>query len=86
MVGVLRMGGDFWRCCLEGYAELQVTVYWCHGGMRGGTGVFMGEYQGRAAFWGAVQWGRCGVAWRYWAVPLNPSNNSGGMQGHPLAP
>ena len=39
MVGVLRMAWRSGRCCLEGYAELQVTVYWGHGSMRGSTGV-----------------------------------------------
>ena len=41
MVGVLGMAWRSGRCCHEGYAELQVTVYWCHGGMRGGTWVRM---------------------------------------------
>ena len=41
MVGVLGMAWRSGRCCHEGYAELQVTVYWRHGGMRGGTGVCM---------------------------------------------
>ena len=39
MVGVLRMEWRSGRCCYEGYAELQVTVFRRHGGMRGGTGV-----------------------------------------------
>ena len=37
--GGLRGGTG--RCSLEGYAELQVTVYWGHGGMRGSTWVRM---------------------------------------------
>ena len=41
MVGVLGMARRSGRCCLEGYAELQMTVYRRHGGMRGGTGVRM---------------------------------------------
>ena len=41
MVGVLRMAWRSGRCCLEGYAELQATVYWGHGGMRGSTRVRM---------------------------------------------
>ena len=43
MVGVL---GEAWRtgrCCLKGYAGLQVTVYWDHGGVRGSTGVCIGR-------------------------------------------
>ena len=46
MVGVL---GEAWRtgrCCLEGYAESQVTVvcddHWDHGGVCGSTGVCIG--------------------------------------------
>ena len=39
MVGVPRMAWRSGRCCHEGYAELQVSVYWRHGVMRGGTRV-----------------------------------------------
>ena len=41
MVGVLGVAWRSRRCCLEGYVELQVTVCWDHGGMRGSTGVSM---------------------------------------------
>ena len=41
MVGVLGMAWRSRRCCHEGYAELQMTVYWRHGGMCGVTGVRM---------------------------------------------
>ena len=41
MVGVLGIPWRSGRCCLEGYAGLQVTVYWGHGGMHGSTGVRM---------------------------------------------
>ena len=55
MVGVLRMTWRSGRCCLEGYAELQVTVYWGHGGMRGSNGVRMVGVTGAARrYWGAV--------------------------------
>ena len=46
MVGVLGMAWRSGRCYHEGYAELQVTVYWRHGDMRGGTGVRMVGVQG----------------------------------------
>ena len=41
MGGILGMAWRSGRCYPEGYAELRVTVYWAHGGMRGGTGVRM---------------------------------------------
>ena len=41
MVGVLGMAWRSGSYCFEGYAELQVTVYWGHGGMRGGSRVHM---------------------------------------------
>ena len=41
MVGVLGMAWRSGRCWLKGYAELQVTVYWGHGVMRGSTWVRM---------------------------------------------
>ena len=47
MVGVLGMAWQSGRWCLEGYAELQVTVYWGHGGMRGSTGVRMVGVSGK---------------------------------------
>ena len=47
MVGVLGVAWRSGRCCLEGYAELQVTVYWDQGGMRGSTGVCMGGVSGK---------------------------------------
>ena len=86
MVGVVRMAWRSGSCCPEGYRELQVTVYWGHKGMRGSTGVRMvrvpqkrggtGElYSGGAAEWHGGT-----------GCPPDPSNNSGGMKGHPVAP
>ena len=46
MAGVLDMVWRSGRSYQEGYAELKVTVYWRHGGMRGGTGVRMVGVQG----------------------------------------
>ena len=46
MAGVLEMAWRSGRSYQDGYAELKVTVYWRHGGMRGGTGVRMVGVQG----------------------------------------
>ena len=83
MVGVLRMAWRCGRCCHEGYAELQVTVYWRHGGMRGGTGVRM---VGVSRTRGGTGEPYCGGNAAVLGCPPDPSNNSGGLQGHPLAP
>ena len=47
MVGVPGMAWRSGRCCFEGHAELQMAVYWGHGGMRGSTGVRMVGVPGR---------------------------------------
>ena len=86
MVGVLRMTWRSRRSCLEGYAELQVTVYWAHGGMRGSTGSVWWEYRGSAAVLGSRTVGAPRSRMAVLGCPPDPSNNSGGMQGHPLAP
>ena len=39
MAGVLETAWQSGRSTHERYAEFKVTVYWCHGGMRGGTWV-----------------------------------------------
>ena len=39
MAGVPEKAWRSGRSTHEGYAEFKVTVYWRHGGMRGGTGV-----------------------------------------------
>ena len=63
-----------------------MTVYWGHGGMRGGTGVCMGEYQGHAAVLGSRTVGALRSRMAVLGCPPDPSKNSGVMQGHPLAP
>ena len=63
-----------------------MTVYWGHGGMRGGTGVCMGEYQGCAAVLGSRTVGGLRSPMAVRGCPPDPSNNSWGMQGHPLTP
>ena len=86
MVGVLGMAWRSGRCSHEGYADLHVTVYWRHGGMRGGTGVRM---VGVPRTRGGTGNRTAGVTRSRMAVlgcPPDPSNNSGGLQGHPLAP
>ena len=86
MVGVLGMAWRSGRCCLEEYAELQMTVYWRQGGMRGGTGVRMVGDRGRAAVLGSRTVGVTRSRMAVLGCPPDPSNNSGGLQGHPLAP
>ena len=81
-MGVLRMALRSGRCCLEGYAELQVTEYWGHGGMRGSTGVRTVGVTGIRSSAGGALRSRVAVL----GCPPDPSNNSGGMQGHPLVP
>ena len=46
MAGVLGMAWRFGRNTHRGYAEFKVTVYWRHGGIRGGTGVRMVTVRG----------------------------------------
>ena len=80
MVGVLGVAWRSGSCCHEGYAELQTTAYWRHGGMCGGTGVRMVGVPGSRTV--GVTRSRMAVLW----CPPDPSNNSGGLQWHPLAP
>ena len=63
-----------------------MTVYWDHGGMRGTTGVCMGGYQRSAGVLGSRSVGALRGRMAVLGCPPDPSNNSGGMQGHPLAP
>ena len=46
MAGVLETAWRSGRSTHEGYAEFKVTVYWRHGGMRGGAGVRMVRVRG----------------------------------------
>ena len=46
MAGVLEVAWRSGRSYHEGYEEFKATVYWRHGGMRGGTGVRMVGVQG----------------------------------------
>ena len=48
--------------------------YW--GPYGGGTG-------DTRRYWGTVLWGRYGVAWRYWGVPLTPLTTQGARGGIP---
>ena len=86
MVGVLGMAWRSGRCYHEGYAEWKVTVYWRHGGMRGGTGSVWWEYRGYAAVLGSRTVGTTRGRMAVLGFPPDPSNNSGGTQEHPLAP
>ena len=80
------MRGGTGRCSLEGYAELQVTVYWGHGLCVAVLGSVCWEYRGRAAVLGSRTVGVTRSRMAVLGCPLDPSNNSGGLQGHPLAP
>ena len=77
-VGVRGGTGESYSGVAAG--EFQMTVYWRRGGMRGGVGPY-GE--GARRYWRAVQWGRYGVAWRYWGVPLTPLTTQGERGGIP---
>ena len=46
MAGVLETAWRSGGSTQEGYAVFKVTVYWGHGGMRGGTGVCMVRVRG----------------------------------------
>ena len=85
MVGVL---GEAWRtgrCCLEGYADCRWRCTGITGVCVAILGSVLGEYQRSAAVLGsrtvAALRGRMAVL----GCPPDPSNNSGRMQGHPLA-
>ena len=82
MAGVLETAWQPGRSTHGGHAEFKVAVYWRLGGIRGvtgvrtvavrgGTGRTVGELRGCMAVVGC---------------PPDPSNNSGGAWGHPLAP
>ena len=83
MADVVETAWQPGRSAHGGHVEFQVTVYRRLGGIRGGTGVrtvgvrgSTGEpYSGGAA----EKHGGTGVS-------PDPSNNSGGARGHPLAP
>ena len=83
MAGVLETAWRSGRSTHEGYAEFKMTVYWRRGGMRGGTGSVWWEYAA------ALENRTVGALRGCMAVlgcPPDPSNNSGGAWGHPLAP
>ena len=63
--------------------KFQMTVYWLRGGIRGGTGVrTVGERGGTGEPYSGGARGCMAVL----GCPPDPSNNSGGARGHPLAP
>ena len=74
--------------------KFQMTVYWHRGGIRGGTGDRMVGVRGGTGVRTVGERGGTGEpysggAWGCMAVlgcPPDPSNNSGGARGHPLAP
>ena len=83
MAGVLEMAWRSGRSTHEGYAEFKMTVYWRRGGMRGGTGDRMVGVRGGTGepYCGGAT-GLHGVL----GCSSDPSNNSGGAWGYPLAP
>ena len=45
---------------------------------------YWGSYGGSTRrYWRTVLWGRYGVAWRYWGVPLTPLTTQGTRRGIP---
>ena len=71
MAGVLETAWQPGRSTHGGHAEFKATVYW--GPYGGGT----------RRYWGTVQWGSSGDAWRYWGVPLTPLTTQGECGGIP---
>ena len=70
MAGVLETAWQPGRSTHEGHAEFKVTgVLASWGYTRRNWGPYGG---GTRRYWGTVQWGSCGDAWRYWGVPLTP--------------
>ena len=86
MVGLLGMAWRSGRCCLEGYAALQVTVYWGPGVCVAVLGSVWWPYRGTAAVLGSRTVGTLRSRIAVLGCPPDPSNTSGGMQGHPLVP
>ena len=83
MVGVLGMVWRSGRCCHEGYAELQMTVYWRHGVCVAVLGSVWWEYRGRAAVLGSRTVGVTRSCMAALGCPPDPSNNSGVCRGIP---
>ena len=80
MAGVLGTAWQPGRSTHEWHAEFAMTVYWRLGRIRGHWGPYGG---GTRWYWGTVQWGGCGDAWRYWGVPLTPLTTQGVRGGIP---
>ena len=74
--------------------KFQMTVYWHRGGIRGGTGDRMVGVRGGTGVRTVGERGGTGEPYSGGArgcmavlgCPPDPSNNSGGARGHPLAP
>ena len=83
MAGVLETAWQPGRSTHGGHVEFKVTAYWRLGGIRGGTGVrTVGVRGGTGVRTVGEQRGCMAVL----GCPPDPSNNSGGAWGHPLAP
>ena len=85
-MGVLRMAWQSGRCSLEGYAELQARCTGVTGVCVAVLGFVWWEYRGSAAVLGSRTMGALRSRMAVLGCPPDPSNNSGGAQGHPLAP
>ena len=95
MAGVLETAWQPGRSTHGGRTEFKVAVYWCLGEIRVRYwGPFWWEY---AAVLGTVWWEYAAVlenrtvgalrgCMAVLGCPPDPSNNSGGAWGHPLAP
>ena len=79
MAGVLETVWQPGRSSHGGHAEFKVAVYRLLGGIRGGTGVLTVGVRGGTGE--PYSGGAAGMHGR-----TDPSNNSGGAWGHPLAP
>ena len=83
MEGVLETAWQPGRSTHGGNVEFQVTVYWRLRGIRGVLGSVRWGY---AAVLGNRTVGEQRGSMAVLGCPPDPSNNSGGARGHPVAP
>ena len=83
MAGVHEAAWQPGRSTHEGHAEFKVMVYSRLGGIGGGTGVRTVGVRGGT---GEPYSGGARGCMAVLGCPPDPSNNSGGAWGHPLAP
>ena len=83
MAGVVEKMWQHGRSAHGGHVEFQVAAYWSLGGERGGTGIRTVGVRGGT---GEPYSGGARGCMAVLGCPPDPSNNSGGARGHPLAP